>query len=67
VAGKEYDTTWTSYKVKAKVGGMDIKTDIKVWMSKDIALGVVKMDMTADIADQKMEMTMEVTETGNKK
>jgi len=37
-------------------------------MSKDIALGIVKMDMTADIADQKMEMTMEVTDfTGNKK
>ncbi|HEV3438129.1 MAG TPA: hypothetical protein VG122_12265 [Gemmata sp.] len=68
VGGKEYDTTWTTYKVKAKAGGMDIKSDIKVWMSKDIVLGIVKMDMTADIADQKMEMTMEVTDfTGNKK
>ena len=29
--------------------------------------GMVKMEMTADVAGQKMEMTMELTESGNKK
>jgi hypothetical protein len=67
VAGKEYETTWTNFKVTAKAGGMDIKSDIKVWMSKDIPMGIAKMEMNADLASQKMEMTMEVMETGNKK
>jgi hypothetical protein len=67
VGGKEYDANWTTYNVKAKAGGSDIKADIKVWMSKDVTMGVVKMEMSADIASQKMEMTMELTETGNKK
>ena len=64
---KEYDTNWQTFEVTAKAGGMDIKANVKVWMSKDITLGVVKMEMTADVAAQKMEMTMETMETGNKK
>ncbi len=67
MGGKEYDANWTTFEVTAKAGGMDIKANVKVWMSKEITLGVVKMEMTADVAAQKMEMTMETTETGNKK
>lgn len=65
VAGKEYETTWNTYEVKAKVGGTDITSTCKVWMSRDIPLGIVKIEMTD--AGQKLEMTMEVVETGNKK
>jgi hypothetical protein len=68
ILGKEYETTWTSYKVKAKAGGMDVNADVKVWVCKDIPLGMAKMEMNAEIGQagmqQKMEMTMEVTETG---
>ena len=67
VGGKEYDTTWTTYKVKAKAMGQDVDADMKTWMAKDVPSGMVKMTMTADIAGQKMEMTMELKETGNKK
>jgi hypothetical protein len=67
VGGKEYATTWTTYNVKAKVLGMDVNAQCKVWMSKDISLGMVKMEMTAEVASTKMETTMEATETGNKK
>ena len=66
VAGKEYETTWTTYKMKAKAGGMDIDADLKVWMSKDIPMGMAKMEMKAEFAGQAMNMTMELTETGNK-
>ena len=67
VGGKEYDCTWTIYKVSGKAGEMAITADVKAWMSKELPLAMVKMEMTADVAKMKMEMTMELTETGNKK
>jgi|SRR5579883_223423 len=67
VGGKEYSTTWTTYKVKAKANGMEIDANVKAWMAKDVPSGLVKMTMTADIAGQTMEMTMELKESGNKK
>ena len=67
VGGKEYETTWTTYTVKAKVGDKDVDADVKSWMAKDVPTGMVKMTMSADIGGQKMEMTMELKESGNKK
>lgn len=66
VGGKEYDTTWTTYKVKAKANGMDIDAEVKVWQSKDVPMGMVKMEMTATVAKMDMKMTMELSESGNK-
>ena len=67
VGGKEYETTWTTYTVKAKAGDKDVDADVKSWMAKDVPTGMVKMTMSADIGGQKMEMTMELKEAGNKK
>lgn len=67
INGKEYDTTWTTYKVKAKVMDQDVETEVKAWNAKNVPGGMVKMTMTGDIAGQKMEMTMEIKEHGNKK
>jgi hypothetical protein len=67
VAGKEYDCTWTTYKINGMANGQAITADVKAWMSKDVPLTLVKLEMTADVAKMKMEMTMELTETGNKK
>lgn len=67
VAGKEYETTWTTYKVKAKANGQDIAADVKTWMSKDVPMGMVKMDMKMEVMKMQVEMSMELTETGNKK
>ncbi|MBA4189135.1 MAG: hypothetical protein C0467_14145 [Planctomycetaceae bacterium] len=66
-AGKEFEATWTEYKVKAKANGMDIDADIKVWTAKDVPMGMVKMTMKATVAKMDMEMTMELSEFGNKK
>jgi hypothetical protein len=64
VGGKEYATTWMKIKVEAKVMGNEFKSDVKVWMSKDVPLGgVVKMEMKSNIAD----MTMELKEFGKGK
>jgi hypothetical protein len=66
-AGKEYDCTWTTYKVKAKANGMDIDADVKVWTAKEVPMGMVKMEMKATIAKMEMVMTMDLSESGNKK
>jgi hypothetical protein len=65
-AGKEYDTKWESYKIKAKMGDMEIEAEVKVWMSNDLKLQMVKLEMTAEILGMKMEMAMELTEAGSK-
>ena len=65
VGGKEYDCTWTNYKVKAKFMNQDIDADMKVWIAKEIPTGVAKMTLTTDLGGQKMQMTMELKETGN--
>lgn len=31
VGGKEYDATWTAYKVKASTGGQKFDADVKMW------------------------------------
>jgi hypothetical protein len=67
VGDKEYDCTWTTYKLKGKAAEMDINANIKIWMSKEAKMGMVKMEMNADFAKNKMEMNMVLKETGNKK
>jgi hypothetical protein len=67
VNGKEYDATWTTFKVKGKAMGQEIDADVKTWTAKDVPAGMVKMTMNADIGGQKMEMVMELKETGSKK
>ena len=67
VAGKEYETTWTNYTVKGKANGIEIDTVMKVWMAKDVPAALAKMEMTTTVAGMKIEMTMELTETGSKK
>lgn len=66
IGDKEYECTWETYKVKAKAMGQEFESEVKVWQSKDVKMGMVKMEMTADIMGNKMEMTMELTKTGKK-
>jgi hypothetical protein len=62
----KYATTWTTYKVKGKVMGAEIEANLKVWMSKDVKMGIVKTEGTATIMDKEVKMTMELSESGNK-
>ena len=67
LGGKAYDTKWETFKVKATVMGMNIESDLKVWQTKDLGIPVVKMEGSADVGGNKMEMLMELTETGTGK
>jgi hypothetical protein len=66
VAGKEYDSTWETYKMKITSGGMSFDAEMKVWQSKEVAIPILKMEMTGEVQGMKMEVAMELTETGNR-
>lgn len=67
VGGKEYETTWTTYKTKVKAMGVELTGETKVWMSKDVPMGMVKTVAVTEVFGQKTEIVMELKETGNKK
>jgi hypothetical protein len=63
---KTYETKWESLKMKAKVNAMEFEADMKIWQAKELSIPMVKMEMTAEIGGQKMEVQMELSETGAK-
>jgi len=65
VGGKEYETKWETYKMNMKAMGMEFEANMKVWQTKELNIPMVKMEMTADVMGNKMEVAMELTETGN--
>lgn len=66
VAGKDYESTWETYKMNVKAMGMEFVTEMKVWQSKELALPMLKMEMSAEVGGQKIEVMQELTEMGNK-
>lgn len=66
VGGKEYATKWETYKMNMKAKGMEFEGNMKVWQSKELSMPMVKMEMTAVVMGNKMEVAMELTETGSK-
>lgn len=67
VAGKDYDTVWTNYKVTGKAGGLEIESEMKAWMSKDLTGAVARIEMKSTAAGMTFEATIELTEKGSKK
>jgi hypothetical protein len=64
--GREYDARWTTYKVSGRLNGLDVSGEVKVWLSKDIPLALVKMHTTAVVGGKKLETVHELVETGGK-
>ena len=67
VGGKEYSCKWETYKTTVKVMGQEMEMDMKVWQTKEFALNMVKTEMSGTVAGQKLETTIELTESGSKK
>lgn len=65
-AGKEYETTWETWKVKAKANGQEIEAEGKTWTTKDLPLYMIKLEMTMEVAGMKIEIEMELKEHGHK-
>jgi hypothetical protein len=66
IGDKEYSTKWETFKMKMKQMDVEFEAEMKVWQAKELNIPVVKMEMSADVAGNRMEVTMELTATGNK-
>ena len=67
VGGREYDTTWQKVKINGKASGLDFEADVKVWSARAAPLsGMVKMEMSTEISNMKVKMTMELSGSGRK-
>jgi hypothetical protein len=64
--GREYDARWTTYKVSGQLNGLDVTGEVKVWLSKDVPLALVKLQTTAQVAGKKLETVHELMEVGGK-
>lgn len=66
IGDKSYDARVDTYKCKVKAGGMEFETRIRAWLVKDLPAPLAKFELTADVEMQRLEVTMDLTETGNK-
>jgi hypothetical protein len=66
LAKTKYAANWQTYKMNMKYMGNDFTADLKVWQVKDSNIPMVKMEMSSDVMGSKVEVLMELTETGNK-
>lgn len=67
VGGKEYETEWTTFKLKVTNKGVEGEGDLKVWMSKDVAVGLVKLDLSVTVGKNDIKALMELSEFGSGK
>jgi hypothetical protein len=66
VGGKEHDARVDTYKVKVKAGGMEFEARLRAWVVKDLPVPMAKMELAADVAEQRLEVLMDLQETGNR-
>jgi hypothetical protein len=66
VGDKTYDARVDVYKTKIKAGGMDFESRITAWVVKDLPVPMAKMELAADVDMQRLEVSMDLLETGNK-
>lgn len=66
LAGKEYDCRWAELRVTGKLNGLDVKSDVKIWSSRDLPLNLVRMKSDSDVGGAKMSSTHELSESGHK-
>jgi hypothetical protein len=66
VGDKSYDARVDTYKCKVKAGGQEFETRIKAWVVKDLPAPMAKFELAADVDMQRLEVSMDLTEIGNK-
>jgi hypothetical protein len=66
VGDKTYDARVDVYKLKVKAGGMDFESRLTAWVAKDLPVPMAKMELAADVDMQRLEVSMDLLETGNK-
>lgn len=64
--GKDQDCKYETFKLRMKTPGAEFDADMKVWTSAALQIPMVKMEMSAQVEQTRMDITMELTESGNK-
>jgi hypothetical protein len=67
VGKQEYDAEWTTFKVKVMNKGVESEGDVKVWMAKDVPMGLVKMNLAVTVERNAVQIAAELIEFGGKK
>ncbi len=67
LGGKEYECAWAAYTATGQAKGKDVGIEMKIWTAKGLAMGVVKTEVLTEVNGQKIELTMELKESGKKK
>jgi len=52
--------------LKVKAGGMEFPARMKIWQVKEVPVPMAKMELIADVAEQRLEIQMELLESGNR-
>lgn len=66
VGDKTYDARVDTYKIKVKAGMMEFESRIRAWVVPELPVPMAKMELAAEVDMQKLEVLMELTETGNR-
>jgi len=66
VGDRQIDARVETYKTKVKAGGMEFESRIRVWRANEVPGGIVKFELAADVDMQRLEVTMDLVEFGNK-
>jgi hypothetical protein len=66
VGTTEYSAKVETFMLKVKAGGMDFPARMKIWQVKELPVPMAKMELIADVAEQRLEVSMELLETGNR-
>lgn len=64
VGGKEYETEWTTYKLKVAHKGVESEGDLKMWASPDVPTRMVKMTLAITVDKNDVKLAAELTEFG---
>ena len=67
VGNKEYDTEWSTYKVKVVSKGVESEGDLKMWVAQEVPVKMVKMNVTISLGKNDVRVAMELNEFGSKK
>src|SRR3954470_8126876 len=67
IGGKEYNCTVMTYSMTSTTPAEKYTSQIKVWTSKDVPMGVVRMTMVGMPSGEKSSMTLEWNSAGGKK
>lgn len=66
VGTTEYGAKVETYMLKVKAGGMEFPARMKIWQVKEVPVPMAKMELIADVAEQRLEIQMELLEIGNR-